>query len=266
MSTVLLISGPPGCGKTSWILNQLQAHKGPCSYLRLEGFATGELQQAPDGGIDRAFLVDQCPGLLDLARSDQAPSRQDPAGRPQDLLALIELPQWQHPPQAGLEGIDPRLLPRLEALQLLPQRHLHFGRDADLPAQDTLQFNALECWSLDLTRSVWDPPSLNSFWFELVNGAYGDVYRAKALMNLPDGRSFYCNWIVSQEGSQFLPLEAVAPPEGRPQRLSRLVVQGKRLDAAGLEATIADALLSDAVLELQQAPQRSGGAPLPATR
>jgi hypothetical protein len=99
-----------------------------------------------------------------------------------------------------------------------------------------------------------------------VNGAYGEVYRAKALMNLPDGRSFFFNWIVSQEGTQFLPLERVAPPEGRSQRLSRLVVQGKHLDAAGIEATIADGLLRDAVLELQQAPQRPSGAPLPATR
>ncbi|MCP9885073.1 ATPase [Synechococcus sp. ATX 2A4] len=261
MTRVLLISGPPGCGKTSWILNQLQAHRGPCGYLRLEGFTAAELQQAPDGGIDRAFLVDQCPGLLDLAEPGE-----NPASRPQDLLALIELPQWQAPPEAGLAGIDPRLLPPLEALQLLPQRHLSFGRDAELPAQDTLQFNALEAWSLDLTHSVWDPPSLNSFWFELVNGAYGEVYRAKALMNLPDGRSFFFNWIVSQEGTQFLPLERVAPPVGRPQRMSRLVVQGKHLDAAGIEATIADGLLSDAVLELQQAPQRPFGAPLPATR
>jgi hypothetical protein len=44
------------------------------------------------------------------------------------------------------------------------------------------------------------------------------------------------------------------------------VVQGKHLDAAGIETTIADGLLSDAVLELQQAPQRPSGAPLPATR
>ena len=261
MSRILLISGPPGCGKTSWILNQLQAHKGPCGYLRLAGFPAEGCPQALDGGIDQAVLADHCPGLRDLADSAQA--LEHPGA---DLLALIELPQFQPPADADSCGIDARLRPQLEALQLLPQRHLHFGRDAELPPQDTLQFNALENWVLDLTRSVWDPPSLNSFWFELVNGAYGEVYRAKALMNLPDGRSFFFNWIVSQEGTQFLPLARVAPPEGRPQRLSRLVVQGKHLDTAGIEATIADALLSDAVLELEQVPQRTARAPLPATR
>ena len=122
-----------------------------------------------------------------------------------------------------------------------------------------MEFSRLEAWSLPLEGSVWDPNSLSSFWtphFELVNGAYGDVYRAKALMNLPDGRAFFCNWMVSQGGSQFLPLEAVAAPDGRPKRCSRLSVQGKALDGSGIQATIADCLLSDEVLELHQEPQR----------
>jgi hypothetical protein len=60
--------------------------------------------------------------------------------------------------------------------------------------------------------------------------------------------------MVSREGSQFLPLQTLASPDGRPQRLSRLVVQGKDLDPVAIEVTLADCLLSDAVLELQQAP------------
>lgn len=261
MSPTLLISGPPGCGKTSWILNRIRNHRGPCAFLRLVGYPDEGLLQARDGGIDLAWLQDQYPGLLDLADPDQAL-----APRPANLLALIELPQFQPPADSGLAGVDRRVIPQLEAMHLSPDEHLHFGRDDLLPRQDTLDFNSLQALERNLAGSVWDPPSLNSFWFELVNGAYGEVYRAKALMNLPDGRSFFFNWIVSQEGTQFQPLERVAPPEGRPQRLSRLVVQGKHLDAAGIEATIADCLLSDAVLELQQAPQRPSGAPLPATR
>jgi len=89
-----------------------------------------------------------------------------------------------------------------------------------------------------------------------VNGAYGDVYRAKALMNLPDGRSFFCNWMVSQQSSQFLPLEAVEPPAGRPNRTSHLVLEGRALDPAGIQSTIDDCLLTDDVLELHQAPLR----------
>ena len=251
MSQTLLLSGPPGCGKTSWILKQIQSHSGPSGYLRLMGYPDEGLAQARDGGIDLAYLLDQCPELLDLGDPDQAL-----APHPAGLLALIELPQFHPPAQAGLAGVDRRIMPQLQALHLSPDRHLHFGRDPELPLQDTLDFSHLLAWSLSLNSTVWDPSSLSSFWFELVNGAYGDVYRAKALMNLPDGRAFFCNWMVSQEGSQFLPLQTIAPPDGRPGRLSRLVVQGKELDPAAIEATVADCLLSDAVLELQQAPLR----------
>ena len=256
MSQTLLISGPPGCGKTTWILSRLLSHPGPCGYLRLAGTPDEGLSQARDGGIDLAWLQDQYPGLLDLADPDQAL-----APRPANLLALIELPQFQPPTEPGLAGMDRRAIPQLEALHLSPDEHLHFGRDAVLPRHDTLDFSHLQAWSLNLNGSVWDPASLSSFWFELVNGAYGDVYRAKALMNLPDGRAFFCNWMVSREGSQFLPLQTIAPPDGRPERLSRLVVQGKDLDPAAIEATLADCLLSDAVLELQQAPLRQRKAP-----
>jgi hypothetical protein len=67
--------------------------------------------------------------------------------------------------------------------------------------------------------------------------------------------------MVSREGSQFLPLQTIAPHDGRPERLSRLIVQGKDLHPTAIEATLADCLLSDAVLELQQAPLRQRKAP-----
>ena len=121
-----------------------------------------------------------------------------------------------------------------------------------MPAKDTLEFSKLEAWHTSLSGSVWDPNSLSSFWFELVNGAYGDVYRAKGLMNLPDGRAFFCNWMVSQASSQFLPLDATAPPQGRPSRTSELVVQGKALNPEGIQSTIKDCLLADDVLAMQQ--------------
>ena len=124
----------------------------------------------------------------------------------------------------------------------------------DLYTKD--EFNKLESFSLSLNTSVWDPPSLNTFLFELVNGAYGDVYRAKGLMNLPDGRSMFCNWIVSQESSQSLPLEEISAPNGRPASLSELVVQGINLDGFRILSTIDLCLLNDAVLEMHQMPLR----------
>ena len=68
---------------------------------------------------------------------------------------------------------------------------------------------------------------MNTFWFELVNGAYGDVYRAKALMNLQDGRYILFNWIVSQQGSQYQTLNQVALLMEDQKDILKLLYKGK---------------------------------------
>ena len=247
MGQVCLISGPPGCGKTTWVLQRLEEHPGPCAYLRLEGDKEAGLEQGADSGIDLAWLKDQVPRLDESTPSNAAELKQD-----NDGLTLIEVQQFHPPSKEGIEGLENEVRFKLEALQLQPDQLLHFGRDPELPAKDTLEFSKLEAWHTSLSGCVWDPNSLSSFWFELVNGAYGDVYRAKGLMNLPDGRAFFCNWMVSQESSQFLPLNTTASPQGRPNRTSELVVQGKALNPEGIQATIKDCLLADDVLAIQQ--------------
>jgi hypothetical protein len=261
MQQTWLIIGPPGCGKTNWIRETLLNYQGERVYLRLDGCSHEGLEAGINAGIDRAWLSDQIPQLIDLP----------PAGL-QELppsahrLVLVEAQQFKPSTKTDATGIDSRIQQQLELFNLRPDRTLLFGRDSDLPQQDTLDFTQLEAWNLALHGCVWDPNSLSSFWFELVNGAYGDVYRAKALMNLPDGRSFFCNWMVSQGSSQFFPLEVVEPLTSRPNRISHLVVQGKALDHAGIKSTINDCLLADNVLEMQQAQLRQQQQDLQPTR
>ena len=248
MRQVWLISGPPGCGKTSWILDRLKKHNSSCGFLRLSGFSENSLEQANSNEIDYVFLKDQIPQLIDLSKSsDQLCTDQD------GLLLFIELPQFYLPKESGLAGIDRRVINQLENLKLIPDRYLHFGRDNELPIADTLNFEKIESLSINLNETVWDPPSLNTFWFELVNGAYGDVYRAKALMNIIDGRFMLFNWIVSRNGSQFLQLNNFAPPKGRPQRISQLIIQGRNLDFVSIKSTVNLCLVNDAVLQFHQA-------------
>ena len=246
-----LISGSPGCGKTTWILNTIKRNQGACGYLRLIEQANNNKEKLPESLIDYTFLKDQAPHLQDLSDcSDTSMSQQ------KDFLILIELSQSQSPESLEPAELNPYVKSQLESLRLQPDRQLHFGRDSELPNNDTLVFKKLESWSLNLAKRVWDPQSLNTFWFELVNGAYGDVYRAKALMNLPDGQSIFFNWIVSQKGSQFLPLKTVSPPKGRPQRPSGIVIQGKGLDCINIQSTINLCLLNDSLLEMHQMPLR----------
>ena len=252
MSQTWIISGPPGCGKTTWILNTLKAHSGSCGYLRLEGLSYPRLEQGNDANIDWHWLKDQIPHLNDLRSGDSKASQTD-----QSRFNLIELPHFHAPDNTDPPEINAAIHSQLIRLNLNPQHNKKFGRDPEFNDRDTLSFSSLESWSMQLSGSVWDPNSLSSFWFELVNGAYGDVYRAKALMNLPDGRAFLCNWILTQEGSQFLPLDGVEPPNGRPKRSSALVVQGKAINGADIQSTINDCLLNDEVLEMHQAQRRS---------
>ena len=250
-SQTCLIAGPPGCGKTQWILNRLKDHDGPSAYYRFEASSVPGLDAGGDTVIDQIWLQDQIPRLETTSKQHPQTQKATP-----NILTLIEVQQFQVAQEGDVDAIHPSVKEQLAALNLHPERIRHFGIDPDLPSQDTLQFNRLEAWTLGLLDSVWDPNSLSSFWFELVNGAYGDVYRAKALMNLPDGRAFFCNWMVSQSESQFLPLQQLEPPTGRPQRQSQLVVQGKALNGEGIQTTIHDCLLSDEVLEMHQSQLR----------
>ncbi|WP_413440462.1 ATPase [Synechococcus sp. MIT S1220] len=253
MTQTWLISGPPGCGKTNWILNALKSHAGPCGYLRLEGGSRPGLEQGRDSSIDWNWLKDQIPQLTDLRSNEDSGDYE----QHESTFKIVELSQFQTLRGTEPDGVNTIVKAQLEELNLKPQRIRHFGEDPELPKGDTLDYNTLESLSIKLNQKVWDPNSLSSFWFELVNGAYGDVYRAKALMNLPDGRAFYCNWIVTQKGSQFLPLNAVEQPNGRPKRQSALVLQGKALNGPDVQSTIHDCLLNDDVLEMHQAQRRS---------
>ena len=70
MNQTWLISGPPGCGKTNWILNTLKSHTGPCGYLRLEGRSKPGLEQGQDQNIDWNWLKDQIPHLKNMHSPD----------------------------------------------------------------------------------------------------------------------------------------------------------------------------------------------------
>ena len=74
-----------------------------------------------------------------------------------------------------------------------------------------------------------------------------------ALLNVPEGVSYFCNWMFSQQGSQFLPLQSLELTTESPNRTSHLVIQGKSLNQVAMKATINDCILGDDSFELQQA-------------
>jgi hypothetical protein len=111
-------------------------------------------------------------------------------------------------------------------------------------------------WQQDLKGQVFDPVSLNVFWFELTAGAYGQINQVNATVEIVDGSAWELAFGAGGE-----PTETELLGErwltGRPTRPSQIQVTGQNLDPAALMATIADCCLSDGAIENYQAQLRA---------
>ncbi|MGI8936453.1 MAG: GTP-binding protein [Phormidesmis sp.] len=109
-----------------------------------------------------------------------------------------------------------------------------------------------DLWQASLQGQVLDPASLHTFWQELVQGAYGQMIRTKAVFELADGQAIYVDHLPQQETTyQDLPLPKWL--NGRPQRFSGIEMMGQALDKAAIAATLQDCCLTDATLASHQA-------------
>ncbi len=112
---------------------------------------------------------------------------------------------------------------------------------------------AVQMWQAPLTGQVFDPPSLDTFWQELTQGAYGKVQRAKGIFELADGQAFHFDFVGSLPGSAYTELPLPRWLEGRPHRFSGLEVIGQGLEEGAITATLKDCTLSDSLLASHQA-------------
>lgn len=112
-------------------------------------------------------------------------------------------------------------------------------------------------WRVETTGQVIDENSLDEFWYEITHGAYGIVTRAKAIFDVNDGRSLYCDFVSGVPQTDFLELNVPRYLEGRPQRFSGIEIAGKDLNETALKATLSDCCLSESmILQYQQQVQQ----------
>ncbi|WP_228059717.1 GTP-binding protein [Plectonema radiosum] len=104
-------------------------------------------------------------------------------------------------------------------------------------------------WRVGTDTQVIDEDSLEEFWYELTHGAYGNVSRAKAIFDVNDGRSIYCDFVAGIPQAGFLELNLPRHLEGRPQRFSGIEVLGESLDEVTLKQTLSDCFLSDLLVK-----------------
>lgn len=238
---ITLVSGSSGAGKTTWIQQQIHSIADTAIYLSLG---------ADETLIDATYLAAEVPGLT--------------------VLPVIQLTDFLERPTVGrsiyLElgfhiDLTSLILPDQMAdcrrVAVLPPgtRHTEWHDWADLivtgaEAKFTLQHPHL--WRSALSGQVLDPASLNTFWYELTNGAYGTIQRAKGIFDMADGRSLYFDFVAGRSETTYLELNLPRWLNGRPDRFSGIEIVGEALEQETIAQTIKECCLNDQAIAYYQ--------------
>lgn len=240
---IYLVTGPCGAGKTTWIHQQLTTSNVPSSYLCLGADVTP---------IDLTYITATCPQVKSIA-----------AGASWAQLAEIQPLYVEIAPQLDLASLQlPVDLESCQRIAIVPKGLIE-SEYHDWAAQtlisEVTEKNAILTASprWGLTGEVLDPASLNVFWDELIQGAYGEVARAKGIFKIVDGRSFYFSFGIGYPDATYFELPLTPVLNGRPTRFSGLEVVGDRLQAQVIMETLQDCGLDDHALAYYQEQIRS---------
>jgi hypothetical protein len=241
---IYLVVGPSGSGKTTWIHHQITARRETSAYLCLG---------AGDTQIDSTYISATCENVAAVA-TDAA---------------------WAQ--VAATQPLYVEIAPQLDLAALkLPIEIAHCHKIAIVPSG--LQQSEWHDWATEtfissevsttnvaltasprwvLTGEVLDPASLNLFWDELIQGAYGTVARAKAIFEVVDGRSIYFSFGLGYPECTYLELPLPLTTDGRPTRFSGLEIVGDSLQIPVIMETLQDCGLDDRALAYYQQQLRS---------
>jgi hypothetical protein len=237
---ITVVAGPCGAGKTAWILQELAQASTPAVYV------TPGVGAVP---IDATRVAARFPEIDIFHRQPEAELRQRLAA---GVPAYFEL------------GFH--LETNIPLLETVPHRRVALVADDDsdsgwsLWADQVVRGNpspvklpSVQIWRAPLSGQVFDPPSLDTLWQELIQGAYGEVQRAKGIFELADGHAFYLDFVNSLPGTAYTELSLPRWLEGRPHRFSGLEVVGHGLEEGAIATTLKDCTLSDSLLASHQA-------------
>ncbi|MEM9542732.1 MAG: GTP-binding protein [Cyanobacteria bacterium P01_E01_bin.42] len=241
---IIAVSGPPGVGKTHWIARHLRQHD-----PKNARYLSPKTESLP---LDATWLGTEFPTL-----------EMFPPGQEAQLLApfegiiYIELPWY-----LDLEGFEP-LLQSVECdrIAILPPNspetpwhhwadRIHEGNPLTLSSD--FHQHPFQIHRIQLTGKVFDFNSLVVFWYELLQGAYGEAMRVKGIIEIASGDAVYGDFVRGRMKEAFPALDWPQWLDGRPQRLSGLEICGDRLQREAISETLEDCCLLDEQLSYYQ--------------
>jgi hypothetical protein len=197
---ITLVSGPPGAGKTTWIRQQVNSVAETAVYLNLGSGNTP---------IDATYLAAEVAGLTVLPVEQWTDFLAHPL---EGSAAYVEL--GFHIDLTSL--ILPDKMADCRRVAVLPPgtRHTEWHGWADLVVTGA-EIGALlsqpHLWRSALPGQVLDSASLNTVWYELTQGAYGTIQRAKGIFDVADGRSLYFDFVAGLAEPTYLELNLSTP-------------------------------------------------------
>ena len=251
---VWAIAGAVGIGKTGWIYQQIEQISAPVVYF------------CPSAGnvpIDPTCLIAEFPHVQIFADGQELELIEKVE---QGAIAFIEL-GFHLDLRSGdmlLDTLADRHACKRIALvpSELTSSEWHDWANEVIEVKYDLDFHDLQIWRSPFTGQVFDPSSLNVLWYEITQGAYGEVTRVKGIFDLFDGRAFHLDFVAGMEDSLYLPLDVPLWLDGRPERFSGIEVVGRNLDGKAIAQCIIDCCLSEEIMlhyqnQIKQSRQQS---------
>jgi hypothetical protein len=238
---ITLVSGSPGAGKTTWIQQQVNSAAKTAVYLNLG---------AENIPIDATYLAAEVPGLTVLSGEQLTDFLAQPL-----VGSAIYVELGFHIDLTSL--VLPDQMADCRRVAVLPPgtRQTEWQGWADLVVTGVETGAALSqphLWRSVLSGQVLDLASLNTFWYELMEGAYGTVQRSKGIFDVADGRSLYFDFVAGLAEPIHLELSLPRWLNGRPDSFSGIEVIGEALDQEAIAQTIKECCLNDQAIAYYQ--------------
>lgn len=241
--TIIAVAGPSGSGKTTWITQGLKSRTESCIYL------CPSFDEVAEVAVD-LVRVRYCLPSVQVLSESQIPLLK---ALPEDAVIFweigfhvdLDIPFLATMPHHRVAVLPPDLQQSKWhewANELIPGHAITTPNLADSP----------QLWCTSLTGQVFDPPSLDEVLLEMTQGAYGNVYRLKGIFEMPDGQSFYVDFVQELEGIEYRELPIPRWLEGRPRRPSGIEVVGWQLDQDALTQALLESGLSAAAINHYQ--------------